>query len=112
MAREPAASSRKKRLKSRQPVLEGLLNRTGKRLNFEGWDGCFSYWGYARARVRARARTRASGRARARARASTSLELGLGLVRVSCIIKKKWFKQNSAAMCRCPSDSCTGPSKE
>ena len=46
-----------------------------------------------------------------RARTRTSLELGLGLVRVSCIIKK-WFKQNSAAMCRCPSGSCTGPSKE
>ena len=36
--------------------------------------------------------------AEARARARTSLELGLGLVRVRCIIKK-WFKQNSAAMC-------------
>ena len=54
---------------------------------------------------------RAMARARARARARTSLELGLGLVRVSCIIKK-WFKQNSAVMCRCPSGSCTGPSKE
>ena len=50
-------------------------------------------------------------RARARARARTSLELGLGLVRVSCIIKK-WFKQKSAAMCRCPSGSCTGRSKD
>ena len=59
------------------------------------------------ARTRARARARASARGRAR----TSLELGLGLVRVSCIIRK-WFKQNSAARCRCPSDSCTGPSKE
>ena len=49
--------------------------------------------------------------ARARARARTSLELGLGLVRVSCIIKE-WFKRNSAAMCRCPDGSCTGPSKE
>ena len=46
----------------------------------------------------ARARAMASARGRAR----TSLELGLGLVRVSCIIKK-WFKQNSAAMCRCSS---------
>ena len=53
----------------------------------------------------------ARARARARGRARTSLELGLGLVRVSCIIKK-WFKQNSAEMCRCPSGSCTGPSKE
>ena len=57
--------------------------------------------------IGARARARASARGRAR----TSLELGLGLVRVDCIIKK-WFKQNSAAMCRCPSGSCTGPSKE
>ena len=57
--------------------------------------------------IGARARARASARGRAR----TSLELGLGLVRVSCVIKK-WFKHNSAAMCRCPSGSCTGPSKE
>ena len=63
----------------------------------------------AMAKARAMARDRASARARARAR--TSLELGLGLVRVSCIIKK-WFKQNSAALCRCPSGSFTGPSKE
>ena len=61
----------------------------------------------ARARGRAMARVRASARGRAR----SSLELGLGLVRVSCIIKK-WFKQNSTAMCRCPSGSCTGLSKE
>ena len=54
---------------------------------------------------------RASARASARGRARTSLELGLGLVRVSCVIKK-WFKRDSAAMCRCPSGSCTGPSKE
>ena len=61
--------------------------------------------------IGARARARARTRARARGRARTSLELGLGIVKVSCIIKK-WFKQNSAAMCRCPSGSCTGPSKE
>ena len=53
----------------------------------------------------------ARARARARGRARTSLELGLGLVRVSCILKK-CFKQNSAAMCRCPNNSCTGPSKD
>ena len=35
VAREPAAGSGKKCLKSRQPVPEGLLNRTGKRLNFD-----------------------------------------------------------------------------
>ena len=57
----------------------------------------------ARAKARAMARAKASARGGAR----TSLELGLGLVRVSCIIKK-WFKQNSAAMCRCPSGICTG----
>ena len=61
--------------------------------------------------IGARARGRAMARVRASARARTSLELGLGLVRVSCIIKK-WFKQNSTAMCRCPSGSCTGLSKE
>ena len=65
----------------------------------------------ARTRVRARARGRARGRARATGRARTSLELGLRLVRVSSIIKR-WFKQNSAARCRCLSCSCTGPSKE
>ena len=65
----------------------------------------------ARARARARARAMARARASARAWARTSLELGLGLVRVSCIIKK-WFKQNSAAMCRCPRGSCTDLSKE
>ena len=65
----------------------------------------------ARARATAMARARAKARASARGRARTSLELGLGLVRVSCIIKK-WFKQNSAAMCRCPNCSSTGPSKE
>ena len=54
--------------------------------------------------IRVRARARSSARAR------TSLELWLGLVKASCIIKK-WFKQNSA-VCRCPSGSCTGPSKE
>ena len=54
------------------------------------------------ARARARARASAKGRART--------SLGFGLVRVSCIIKK-WFKQNSAVMCWCPSGSCTGPSK-
>ena len=66
----------------------------------------------ARARAMARSMARAMAMARARAsargRARTSLEVGLGLVRVSCIIKK-WFKQNSAALCRCPSGSCTGP---
>ena len=65
----------------------------------------------ARARASARVRAKARARASARGRARTSLEFGLGLVRVSCVIKK-WFKQNSAAMCRCPSGSCTGPSKE
>ena len=79
MAREPAAGSGKKCLKSRQPS----------------------------ARARAMARARASARGRGR----TSLELGLGLSRVSCIIKR-WFKQNSAAMCWCPGGICTGPSKE
>ena len=63
------------------------------------------------ARAMAMARARARAKARARGRARTSLELGLGLVRVSCIIKKL-FKQNSAAVCRCPSGSCTGPSKK
>ena len=65
----------------------------------------------ARARVRATVSARARVRASARGRARISLELGLWLVRVNCI-KKKGFKQNSAAMCRCPSGSCTGPSKE
>ena len=87
MAREPAAGSGKKCLKSGQPR---AMART-------------------MARVRARAIARATASARGRAR--TSLELGLGLIRVSCIIKT-WFKQNSAVMCRCPSGSCTGPSKE
>ena len=54
---------------------------------------------------------RGRDRANARVRARTSLKLGLGLVRVSSIIKK-WFKQNSAGMCRCPNGSCTGLSKE
>ena len=49
----------------------------------------------ARTRTRARARARRA-RASARARARSS--------RVSCIMKK-WFKQNSAAMCRCPRGS-------
>ena len=53
----------------------------------------------------------ARARASARGRARTSLELGLGLVGVSYIIKK-WFKLHSAAVCRCPSGSCAGPSKE
>ena len=53
----------------------------------------------------------ARARVRARGSARTSLDIGLGLVKISCIIKK-WFKQNSAAMCRCASGSCTGPSKE
>ena len=35
VAREPAAGSGKKCLKSRQPVPEGSLNGTGKRLNFD-----------------------------------------------------------------------------
>ena len=35
VSREPAAGSGKKCLKSRQPVPEKLLNRTGKRLNFD-----------------------------------------------------------------------------
>ena len=56
------------------------------------------------------ARARGRGRDRAKGRARTSLGLGLGLVRVSCI--KRWFKQNSAVMCRCPSGSCNGSSKE
>ena len=66
----------------------------------------FQIGAMAWARARDMARTKASARGRAR----TSLELGLGLVRVSCIIKK-WFKHNSAAMCGCPSGSCTGMSK-
>ena len=49
--------------------------------------------------------------ASARDRARTHLELGLGLVRVSCIMTT-WFQQNSAVMCRFPSGSCTGQSKE
>ena len=67
--------------------------------------------GMAEARVSFHIGARARARASTRGKARISLELGLGLVRVSYIIKK-WFKQNSAAMCRCPSGSDTGPSKE
>ena len=35
VAREPTAGSGKKCLKIRQPVPEGLLNRTGKKVNFD-----------------------------------------------------------------------------
>ena len=47
----------------------------------------------------------------ARGRARTCLELELRLVRVNCVIKK-WFQQSFAAMCRYPSGSYNGPSKE
>ena len=61
MARESAAGSGKKCLKSR--------------------------WARARAKAMARARARARARASARGMARTSLDLGLGPFRVSCIIK-------------------------
>ena len=67
--------------------------------------------GMAEARVSFHIGARAMARASSSGTARTFLELGLGLVRVRCIIKK-WFKQNSAAICRCPSGSCTGSSKE